>query len=265
MIDGGELHLQPGLVHRVRGLSADQIDKAIVPIRIPPANPQLLEMLNIAMSNADQVSSASDVLSGESGKANETWRGISTRVEQAQVQIGFVGEAFLEFLTSILRALARLNSVFLEDIEILSVTNPRTLEDKEINVSRQLYVDDFEVIFSADTTFSSRADKIQKADEILQMATSINPEASQGIFSAAFVYEAISRALIARGKHDMIQYLGPRPPIPEAPAGAPPLAPPLGPPGPPPGPQGPQPAAPGPQPPQGPPPPQMPPGPPAQA
>lgn len=271
-IDSGEMYLQPGKIHRVRGsLQANEVEKAIGVIRFPPANAQLLEVVNLALRSADGVSSAPEVLSGEPGKANETWRGISSRIEQAQKQIGYVGESFLEFLANIVKNNARLNSVFLDDIEIQSIIDPRTLENKELKIGRELYVDDFEVVFTADTSFSSKEQKKAAADEVMGMVTSLPPPLAMQLFPPSFMYEAIVRALKARGLHDMVQYLGPRPATPmlrPEEAGPGPGAPP-GPPGGPPGPGGPgQPPGPppGPNGPPGPPqgPPKGPPGPPPQ-
>lgn len=256
-MDAGENRLVPGEVHRVRGLSAEQINNAFKVIQFPQANPQLMEIVRLMLESADGVSSAPDVLSGEAGKANETFRGISTRIEQATKQLTVLAQNYLEMLSNVIRNNARLNAAFMEDIEIKSVIDPRTLEQQELEIDRQLYSEDFDISFTADIRFSGRAQKISEADQVIGMVGGLPPELAQLIFPPSFAYEAVSRALKARGLHDMVRFLGPRPPVPEFAAGQappppgmppgmpgmPPGAPPPG--GPPPG--GPPPGIPGPQ------------------
>jgi len=256
-MEPGDRRLTPGEVHRVRGVSAEQIQNAFKVLQFPPANNQLMEMLKLQMESADGVSSAPDVLSGEAGKANETYRGIATRVEQATKQLTVLAQNYLEMLSEVIRKNARLNSVFMGDEEVKSVVDPRTLESQDLVLGRALYQEDFDIAFTADTRFGGREKKISEASQTLMMVTSLPPELASMIFPPSFIYEAVVRVLKAQGAHDMIRYMGPRPPTPTA-MPAPPQ-----PPGMPPGPPGAGP--PGPSPPNGgPPPPQARPAPPPQ-
>lgn len=231
----GDQRITPGEFAKVR-LSPEQIQNAFKLIQFPPANGQLLEVVKMSTDAADGVSSAPDVLSGEAGKANETYRGIATRVEQATKQLSVLAQNYLEMLTNVLRKNARLNAVFMEDIEIKSVIDPRTMESQTLEVGRQLYVEDFDIAFTADTRFTGREQKIAEADQVLGMVTALPPPLAMQLFPPSFMYEAIVQSLKAKGKYDMIRYLGPRPPTPQMPAGMAPPAPPLGQPGaPPPG------------------------------
>lgn len=234
-IDGmppGEIMISPGQFHRIRGVSAEQIDRAIKVINFPQANPQLMDIVRLMLESADGVSSAPDVLSGEPGKANETYRGIATRVEQATKQLTVLAQNFMEALGNVAKNNARLNSVFLSDeAEIRTVVDPRTLESRDIEISRDLYRDDYEIVFTADVRFASKAQKVSEADQALSMVTSVPPELASQVFPISYVHEAVVRALKARGLHDLVKFLGPAPPVPTAPPG-PPAPPPGMPPGP---------------------------------
>lgn len=233
-MEPGDRRLVPGEVHRVRGISADQINNAFKQIIFPQANPQLMEIIKLLLESADGVSSAPDVLSGEPGKANETYRGIATRVEQATKQLTVLAMNYLEMLTNVLRNNARLNAIFMDDRELKTVVDPRTLENQQIEISRALYLEDYEIAFTADTRFGGREQKISEADQLMGMVTSLPPPIAMQLFPPSFMYEAAVRSLKARGFHDMVRYLGPRPPTPVAgPPGAGPGAPPGQPPGPP--------------------------------
>lgn len=214
-MEPGDTRLSPGEIHRVRGVSAEQIDKAFKVLQFPPANPQLMDLIRLMLESADGVSSAPDVLSGEAGKANETYRGIATRVEQATKQLTVLAQNYLEVLTQVLKNNARLNAVFMDDEEIKSVIDPRTLESQQITVDRSLYLEDYEICFTADTRFGGREQKIAEADQLVGMFMSMPPEIATTVFPPSFVYEAVVRGLKARGMHDMIRYLGPRPPSPQ--------------------------------------------------
>lgn len=245
-MEPGDTRLEPGQIHKVRGVSAEQLQNAFKVIQFPPANQQMLDVVKLMMDAADGVSSAPDVLSGEAGKSNETYRGIATRVEQATKQLTVLAQNYLEFLTEVLKKNARLNAVFMDDEEVKHVVDPRTLESKDVVIGRQMYLEDFDIAFTADTSFGGREKKKSEADQILGMVTSLPPELSQMVFPPSFVREAVVRALKARGLHDMVKFLPPAPPVPQVPMGMqpppqpgmpgqPPGAPP-GPPGPPPGP-----------------------------
>ncbi len=235
-MEPGDKELKPGMIHRVRGISAEQIQNAFKIIQFPPANQQLLEVVRMAMESADGVSSAPDVLSGEPGKSNETYRGIATRVEQATKQLTVLAQNYLEMLNNVVRNNARLNSIFMEDDEMKAVVDPRTLESKTIQVGRALYTEDYDITFTADTRFGGRAQKVSEADQLLGMVTALPPELASQIFPMSFVYEAVVRVLKARNQHDMVRFMGPRPPPPTQQPGMPP--PPGMPPGPPPPPMG---------------------------
>lgn len=234
-MEPGDRRITPGEVHRVRGISAEQIQNAFKVLQFPPANPQLMEIVRLMLENADGVASAPDVLSGEAGKANETYRGLATRVEQATKQLTVLALNYLEMLSNVLRNNARLNAVFMDDVELKRIVDPRTLQSAEIEVDRKLYLEDFEIVFSADTRFGGREQKIAEADQLMGMVTALPPPISMQMFPPSFLYEATVRSLKARGFHDMVRYLGPRPPTPMGPpagmAPGPPSGPPPGPPG----------------------------------
>jgi hypothetical protein len=261
------LPIGPGKIIRVKGMTGEQIRNSIVELKPGPANPQLLDVVRIAEEAADSSIAAPSVLSGEPGKSGETFRGIATRMEKATRQLSAAGIKYIDFLTNIVKNNARLNAYYLPDEQILQVLDhidlpemllagkPRksSREMREVHIGRDMYRRNYDVTFTADVRFSSQAQRISEADELVAMA---EHPALQGNF--AFAYHVIAKALRARGQHDLIPALGPPPPMPEMPMGTPPAPPPgmegMPPEGMPPGgPEG--------MPPDGPPPEEMPPGP----
>jgi hypothetical protein len=219
-IDKGTIPFGPGKVVRVKNVTGDQLKSSIVELRPSAANPQLLDIARMSAEWGDGVT-VSGIVSGEAGKSGETYRGVATRLERATRQLSVAGSKYLDFLSNVLRNNAKLNSIFMNDVEVFEVTNDLGFpETKEIG--RKLYLRDYRVNFTADVRFSSQAQKVQEADEILGMVTTLPPLQA----NPSFVYEAIKQSLIARGKKDMIPLLGPPPPPPQVPFGTPPPPPP---------------------------------------
>lgn len=254
-LGSNSLAMSPGKIFRAKGTNLENLKNQIVELRAGQANPQLMDIVRFAGENADSAVAAPGVLSGEPGKSGETFRGIATRREMATKQLSAAGIRYLAFLDRILVNNARLNSLFLPEEEIVQVGNhfpdvrdktkdPSTGEmAQQVTVGRDMYRRSYAVTFTADVRFTSQAQRISEADEVLGMVGSIPP--LQG--NPAFLYGALVEALRARGKQELISLLGPPPPPPTTPFGTPPPPPPgMGPPGPggPPG-AGPPPPAPG--------------------
>lgn len=230
--------LAPGKILKAKGFTGEQLRNQIVELRPSPPNPDLMNIIKFASENADSAVAAPGVLSGEAGKSGETFRGIATRVERATKQLSAAGIKYLSFLEQILKNNARLNSLFMPDETIIQVANhfmdvrnhtidPTTGQPQsQIRVSRELYRRNYSVTFTADTRFTSQAQRIAEADEILAMAGQIPQLAT----NQSFMYAAVSECLRARGKANMVHMLGPAPPAPTQSSFTPPPMPP-GPPG----------------------------------
>lgn len=325
-VEGGEIVMAPGKVNYVKSMPGPNIRDSIYEFRPGPANPQLLEVTNLMVSYGQSSIQAPDVLSGTPGKSGETFRGISTRVEQASKQLSVSARKFGDVITQITRNNCTLNQMFLPDEEVFTVGSkllalldeapspppmpmppppmppppgvgpgaapppggppgphpagppggpapmgpphgpppgppgppmpppmpppmmppPPPPTSFTFKVGRKMYETRFNVECRSDLKFASQAERIQEADEMLNMAQKIPPLQ----MNPAFMYLALKKAFQARGWAEAVMTLGPPPMIPMSMGMTPPQ----------PGGQGPQvvPAAP---PPGGPPPPR-PPGPP---
>ena len=203
-LDPGVKSVNPGEILRVRGVPPDQIEKAYFQIQPPPANMQLLQASNDEQSHADSISSAPDVLSGEK-EGDETFRGQATRVEQAVKQLTVFAANFIACLTQVAKNNALLNSQFLPDDKMMDVADPETQKMIPIRIGRDLYHDDYEVNFSADLSFSSRAAKIAESDDILGMLTKgVPPKLASLILDPKMFSAAVRNCLKARGMYEML-------------------------------------------------------------
>jgi hypothetical protein len=203
---------------------ADLKDK-MIPVEVGQANPQMVDLVKFITELAQSSIQSPNVLSGEPGKSGETFRGIATRVEQATKQLSVYTRKFArDVLTYILKNNAKLNVLFMDDEEILSVSHYRG--GAPITINRSLYQRDYKVTIHADLKYTSDAVRIQEADEMLKMAISV-PQLATDL---PLVYAAVKKCMEVRGRQDMIPLLGPAPSAPTTTFGAPPppVAPPPG-------------------------------------
>lgn len=241
----GQLSLTPGKVNKVNGAIGTNIKDHFLPLQTGQASPQLFDIVKLSLEQAQASIQSPGVLSGEEGKSGETKGGIMSRIEQATKQLAVVTRKYARFVNRILVNNAYLNSVFLRDEEMRLVLNNDTGRYEELKFGRKLYERSYRVKLTSDLRFTTNAQRIEEADELVKMWLSIPSLAINPMFG----YAVIKGSLKARGRNDLIQLLG-SPPMPPGGPGAPlppfTVPPPPGavPPGPPPPGNGPQPGQP---------------------
>ncbi len=234
------LVLEPGKVHSVQG--AIDLMKDILPLEFGPANPQLVELVEMLVKMGNTVTNTPEVLSGESGKSGETAQGLSARIEQATKMLSVPTGKYADFLSQVLENNATLNAIFLDDAEFFSVNNHDPalgpMGQQTFSVGRDLYDRPYDVEISADLKFTSTSQRISEADALVQLPNAV-PALQQNY---ALLHAVITKSLEARNRYDLISLLGAPPQTPQMfgvptsppapPPGQPqPGAPPGGPPG----------------------------------
>jgi hypothetical protein len=199
----GTTTINPNELVTVDGIPPDGVEKAFFQWRPPPANQQLLEAVTLAQESADGVSSAPDVLSGEKS-GDETYRGQATRVEQAVQQLSVFAANFILVLSQVAKNNALLNYQFLPDEQLQDVMDPATQQMQQVKIGRDMYKDDFNIIFSADLSFASEAARKAEADDVLGMLTkAIPPQLAPVIVPPTIYAEAVRNCFRARGLYAM--------------------------------------------------------------
>lgn len=225
--------VSPGKMNKATGIPPGQLEGNIMPLEFAPANPQLLQIMELTKQWAQEGAASPDVISGAPGKSGETARGWQGRLEQAMSQISVAARHFSFFLKNVLQNNARLNAIYLDDEEWFQVMNHESGQNEFVSVGRALYERDYRVSISSDLKFTSQAQRVAEADELVQLTSVLPP--LQG--NLAFQDYVLKKALIARGRADVIPFLGQQPPPIPPMYGLPsiPAPPPPGPPGAPPG------------------------------
>jgi hypothetical protein len=247
--EAGDLDLSPGAVNKAKGSIGQALKDHVMPLTPGQASPQLKEIVQLCIETAQTSIQSPNVLSGEAGKSGETAKGLMGRIEQATKQLSVVTGKYADVVVQVGKNNAYLNSVFLPDEEVVRLLNTESQRYEELKIGRALYEKGYKFQLRADLRFATQVQKIEEADNILQMCLQVPPLS----MNAGLIYTAIKQAFIARGRYDLVQKLGAPPPdqqqfpVPGPPPGA---APPPGQPGaggPPPPQGGPQPNAPAPQ------------------
>lgn len=221
--EGGPPKIFPGAHLKVSQMNGTELDKAIKEFQVGPASPQLMQLVQACVQYGHEVMQAPDVLSGESGKSGETYRGLAARIEQATKQLSVTTRKYADFLENVLVNNGKLNAVYLDDDEFFYVNDHLSGTSQELRVGRKLYERDYRVEIRSDLRFTTQAQRISEADEALQLPQIIPPLAS----NIAYWWHATKKALEARGLNDLVAQLGPEPPSPTTPLGVPPPQPPM--------------------------------------
>lgn len=204
----------PGKVNKVKGMIGTELERNIMQLRGAEPSPALMQIAKEIVGWSKNSMHAQEILSGAPGKSGETYRGYASRLEQATKQISIAGGKYKDMLEQVVKNNAKLNAMFLPENEILQVLNHER-ELVEIEMGRGLYERNYSVEVRADLRFSTQAQRVAEADELLVLPKQV-PQLQGNI---AFIYESTKRALMARGLHDMLPFLGPPPPPPVTPLG----------------------------------------------
>lgn len=119
----GEFRISPGMGNEV-DLSPQDLDKGIKMLEFKGPDPQLAAFIKDQKQEADALSGANEILSGEVGGSNETATTTQIRISQALAAISILNKRYTRARTFEGQALARLNSVHLDDKEYFTVVDP---------------------------------------------------------------------------------------------------------------------------------------------
>lgn len=201
---------KPGMVN-VSNLTPEQLGKGLIPFPSPQPSPALFQTVEFLFGASANSMQSPNVLSGEPGKSGEPFKGLAARIEQASKGLGTFTRKFMnEFLETIVKNNAYLNSVFLPEDELVQVTNHAIGQTVPVKISRSMYARSYAIVFRADLRFTSQTERVAEADEVLKMA--MTPPLLQIMQNPGFIYAALKKSLQARGLHQFVALLGAPPP-----------------------------------------------------
>ena len=164
----GELKIRPGSGTEVDLLPQD-MKHAIFPVVFNPPNPALAEFIKDQKEEAQELSGANEILSGEVGGSNETATTTQIRISQALAAIAILNKRYTRARTAEAENLARLNAVYLTDAEYFCVVDPVNPQDiQENEVARIDYLQDCHITVTADPRMASQPQRVAEAQTALQ-------------------------------------------------------------------------------------------------
>jgi hypothetical protein len=204
----------PGVFNKAKNVMPSDLQNAFYELEFGGANPQLLQAADQLMQFGEQASSTPELMSGGAGKSGETARGIQERVAQMNSMFQVPTMNLADFVIQIMRNNCKLNRTFLGDEEIFYVNrfnDDLQMSGREmVKAAREMYDNEYEIELVRDLQFTSRAEKVSRADEILQLPNAM-PELQMNM---ALKYAALQESLRARGLFKMARKLLGPPPAP---------------------------------------------------
>ncbi len=186
----GEFRIRPGAGTQT-DLNPQDLDKGIKVLDFKFPNPAMMNVVTAQEQDADDVSGAGDILSGEVGGSNETATTTQIRISQALSAISIQNKRYTRARTCEGQKIARLNSVYLEDEQYFPVVDPmKKLPPKSPGmpmqpvvtqepISQMDYLEDTDITVTADPRMASQPQRAQEAlnalNIILQGPMAMNP------------------------------------------------------------------------------------------
>lgn len=258
----GEFRIKPGSGTQT-DLNPQDMDKGIKVLDFKFPNPAMMNVVKDQQQDADDVSGAGDILSGEVGGSNETATTTQIRISQALAAISIQNKRYTRARTVEAQKIARLNSVYLGDEEYFTVVDPfknvppaggepsggpgpvpgdsppappppgspPIPSVERMPIARRDYLEDTDITITADPRMASQPQRFQEAQQAFSLVNS-SPFLAQN----PNLMMAVARNLfVSMDRPELVAALmTPPPPPPPGPPGAP-GGPPPGPGGPPPG------------------------------
>lgn len=239
-LGAGEWRIKPGEILKTE-LLPGEIEGAIKFLQFPKPEPTLGEVVQGLKEDSQELSGASDILSGEVGGSNETATTTQIRISQALAAVSIQGKRYGRSRTSEGEKFARLNSVYLQDSEYFSVIDPYhqappqqpdgsygdlgpnrayhpsigMVEDHEIG--RADYLEDVAITITADPRMASQPQRFQEAMQAIQVtqnAAAVAPWIAQN----PQLWMVLLRSLFtAMDRPDLVALVQPPPPPPPMP------------------------------------------------
>ncbi len=220
----GEFRFRPGQGTQT-DLNPQDLDKGIKVLDFKFPNPAMMNVVKDQMEDADDVSSAGDILSGEVGGSNETATTTQIRIGQALQAIAIWNKDYAWARTSEGQKLARLNSVYLGDDEYFAVVDPyKRLPPaspglptqplvEQVPIARRDYLQDTDITVTADLRMASQPQRMAEAQAAFNLVNS-NPYLASNPFLMATVARKMFRAI---DDPELIAALQMAPPMPMMP------------------------------------------------
>lgn len=207
VIDAGSLaNLQGGFVSKRSGIKKgqlafsmgeykevdtymDDIRKAMLTLEFKGPNGTLYSVLGLLYEYSKLVASVSETMTGQLPASDTPASTVLALLEEGRKVFSSIHKRMHRAFKKELRKLFRLNSIFIDAQKYFNILGENgTVTQEQLLIARSDYLDSYDVIPVSDPVITSKAEKIMKAEKILQTILS-NPLSSQNneaIYNATF-------------------------------------------------------------------------------
>lgn len=183
-IQGGQMQCDPGQWNRVKGVIGQTLKDGVMPINYKEPSSTLFQLLGMLIESGKELSSSTEVMSGQSNPTNVPATTIMALVEQGMKVFNSIQRRLYGSLKQEYQKLFRLNAIYLPDGEEQAVVG--------VNISQNDYKDaSIRVLPIADPNLSSDAQRMAKVQFLMNLMN--QPSTGQHLN----IPECLKRAFIA--------------------------------------------------------------------
>jgi len=173
----GSTPLKPGEWRFVNSIG-DDLRKGIVPLPTKEPSNVLFSLLGMMIQSGQQLSSVTEIMSGQSPGQNQPWSTTSEVLRQGLQVFSSIYKRIHRSMKREFKKVARLNSLYMDEEKYFAVLDA-TDENEIGKISKADFEDgDMDVVPNSDPTNVSNAEKLAKAESLMQLLQlgTINPQ-----------------------------------------------------------------------------------------
>ena len=177
-IPNGNTPLKPGEWRYVNTIG-DDLRKGIVPLPTKQPSTVLFQLLSMMISSGQQLSSVTDLMTGENPGQNQPWSTTSEVLKQGLQVFSSIYKRIHRSMKREFKKIYRLNMLYLEDEKYFAVLDPAGPEDQTAVIGKADFEDEaMDIVPNSDPTNISNAEKLAKAESLMQLLQlgSVNPQ-----------------------------------------------------------------------------------------
>ena len=177
-IPNGNSPLKPGEWRYVNTIG-DDLRKGIVPLPTKQPSTVLFQLLSMMISSGQQLSSVTDLMTGENPGQNQPWSTTSEVLKQGLQVFSSIYKRIHRSMKREFKKIYRLNMLYLEDEKYFAVLDPTGPEDQTATIGKADFEDEaMDIVPNSDPTNISNAEKLAKAESLMQLLQlgSVNPQ-----------------------------------------------------------------------------------------
>jgi len=177
-IPNGNTPLKPGEWRYVNTIG-DDLRKGIVPLPTKQPSTVLFQLLGMMISSGQQLSSVTELMTGENPGQNQPWSTTSEVLRQGLQVFSSIYKRIHRSMKREFKKVYRLNMLYLEDEKYFAVLDQSGPEDEIAVIGKADFEDEsMDIVPNSDPTNVSNAEKLAKAESLMALLQlgSVNPQ-----------------------------------------------------------------------------------------